>query len=49
VRKQSQPVAAEAKTSTTPVKRTMSLGARKKIAAAVRARWAKIRAAKKAV
>ena len=31
-----------------PKKRTMSLAARRKIAAAARARWAKVRAAKKA-
>jgi hypothetical protein len=49
VRKQSQPAAAVAKTtSSTPAKRTMSVAARKKIAATQKARWAKIRAAKKA-
>jgi hypothetical protein len=48
VRKQSQPVAAVAKTTgATPAKRTMSAAARKKIAATQRARWAKIRAGKK--
>ena len=31
-----------------PKKRTMSLAARRKIAAAARARWARVRAAKKA-
>jgi len=49
VRKQSQPAAAVAKTtSSAPPKRIMSASSRRKIAAALRARWAKIRAAKKA-
>jgi hypothetical protein len=48
VRKQSQPAAAVAKTtSSAPPKRTMSASARRKIAVAVRARWAKIRAQQK--
>jgi hypothetical protein len=34
-------------TSSAPAKRTMSVAARRKIAAALRARWAKIRAQQK--
>jgi hypothetical protein len=48
VRKQSQPAAAVAKTtSSAPAKRTMSVAARRKIAATQKARWAKIRAQQK--
>jgi hypothetical protein len=42
-----QPANAEKK-STAPAKRTMSAAARKKIAAFQRARWAKVKAGKKA-
>jgi hypothetical protein len=48
IRKNSQPVAAVAKSGPTPVKRIISAAGRKRIAEAARARWAKIRAAKKA-
>jgi|SRR5580693_734994 hypothetical protein len=48
-RKESQPVVAITKTTASvPVKHTMSASARRKIAAFQRARWAKLKAGKKA-
>jgi len=48
IRKESQPIAAAAKvTSSAPVKRTMSAAARKSLSAFQKARWQKIRAQQK--
>jgi hypothetical protein len=43
IRKGSQPLAAARTTGSAPVKRTMSASARRKIAAAQRARWKKLK------
>jgi hypothetical protein len=46
-RKESQPIALAKTTVSSPVKRTMSASARRKIAAFQRARWAKVKALQK--